>query len=147
MACFGVNPSTASPEQLDNTIRSIQRISFGRGFESWIMLNVYPQRATKPNDLDFILNNELHRKNITFINEILIKSTSVFEAWGNIIGIIAYLKCCIKEIFEISRRNDCKWFKFGENAKLYNPRHPLCLKKDIDIQEFDSEEYILKHFI
>jgi hypothetical protein len=63
LVCFGVNPSIATPEQLDNTIRSIQRISFNNGFDSWIMLNIYPQRATKPNDLHHIFYNELHIKN------------------------------------------------------------------------------------
>lgn len=147
LVCFGVNPSNASPEQLDNTIRSIQRISFGNGFDSWIMLNVYPQRATKPNDLDIVLNNEFHRENISFINGILLKNTRVFAAWGNVIGIRTYLKYCAREIFEVSKRNNCRWFKFGESTKLCHPRHPLYLKKKIDIQEFDSEEYILKHFI
>ena len=48
LICIGVNPSTAEPDHLDNTLKSVERIALGNGYDSFIMFNVYPQRATRP---------------------------------------------------------------------------------------------------
>ncbi len=32
--------------------KSVERLAAANGFDSWIMFNVYPQRATDPNDMD-----------------------------------------------------------------------------------------------
>ena len=52
LVCIGINPSTAQPGALDPTLRSVERLAAANGFDSWIMFNVYPQRATDPNDMD-----------------------------------------------------------------------------------------------
>ena len=49
LICIGINPSTARPDGLDNTLKSVERIALGNGFDSFIMFNVYAQRATDPN--------------------------------------------------------------------------------------------------
>ena len=46
LICIGVNPSTAEPGLLDNALKSAVRVSEANGFDSWIMINIYPQRAT-----------------------------------------------------------------------------------------------------
>ena len=51
LICIGINPSTAEPDNLDNTLKSVSRIAGGNGFDSWIMFNVYAQRATRPDDM------------------------------------------------------------------------------------------------
>ena len=48
LICFGINPSTACPDSLDNTINKIIKIAHFNGYDNWIMLNIYPQRATNP---------------------------------------------------------------------------------------------------
>src|SRR5690606_17601605 len=51
IACIGVNPSTATPEKLDPTLKKVKTVAKHNGFDGWIMYNLYPQRATNPNDL------------------------------------------------------------------------------------------------
>ena len=46
LICIGINPSTAQPDDLDNTLKSVQRIALGNGYDSFLMFNVYAQRAT-----------------------------------------------------------------------------------------------------
>ncbi|MFR6424354.1 MAG: DUF1643 domain-containing protein, partial [Oscillospiraceae bacterium] len=46
LICIGINPSTAQPGDLDNTLKSVERIALGNGYDSFTMFNVYPQRAT-----------------------------------------------------------------------------------------------------
>ena len=64
LICIGINPSTAAPDDLDNTLKSVSRIAAGNGYDSWIMFNVYAQRATDPDDMDLTLNETLHRENM-----------------------------------------------------------------------------------
>ena len=52
LICVGINPSTAKPDDLDNTLKSVQRIAAGNGFDSFLMFNVYAQRATRPDDME-----------------------------------------------------------------------------------------------
>ena len=47
LICIGINPSTAEPDNLDNTLKSVERIAAGNGYDSFLMFNVYAQRATR----------------------------------------------------------------------------------------------------
>ncbi|MBV1756433.1 MAG: DUF1643 domain-containing protein [Dethiosulfatibacter sp.] len=67
LICIGVNPSNAEPEKLDNTLKSVERVAEANGYDSWIMLNIYPQRATDPNDLHSQINFDLDYENISHI--------------------------------------------------------------------------------
>ena len=51
LICVGINPSTARPGALDPTLKSVERIARNSGFDSFIMFNVYAQRATTPDGL------------------------------------------------------------------------------------------------
>ena len=67
LICIGVNPSTAEPDHLDNTLKSVERIALGNGYDSFIMFNVYPQRATRPQDMARERDERLHRANMCFL--------------------------------------------------------------------------------
>ena len=43
LICIGINPSTAKPDDLDNTLKSVERIAHGNGYDSFIMFNVFRQ--------------------------------------------------------------------------------------------------------
>ena len=64
LICVGINPSTARPGALDPTLKSVERIARNSGFDSFIMFNVYAQRATSPDDMEHTCNPELHRENM-----------------------------------------------------------------------------------
>lgn len=68
---FGINPSTASPgdNNIDPTIRKVRKIAENDGFDGWIMVNIYPQRATDPKDLPKEANKELLAKNTDEVQE------------------------------------------------------------------------------
>ena len=71
LICIGINPSTAEPGNLDNTLKSVERIAKGNGFDSFIMFNVYAQRATRPDDMDREIDPRLHRANMDAFRYIL----------------------------------------------------------------------------
>lgn len=90
LICIGVNPSTAMPKILDPTLRRVQRYAKESGeYGAWYMFNIYPQRATNPNnmDTDDSYDMEIHLRNLTAIKNLLstLKEADIWCAWGAII--------------------------------------------------------------
>ena len=71
LICIGINPSTAEPGNLDNTLKSVERIAHHNGFDSFIMFNVYAQRATNPDAMEKVCNEALHRENLQAFRYVL----------------------------------------------------------------------------
>lgn len=146
LICIGINPSTAAPNDLDNTLKSVERIALGNGYDSFIMFNVYAQRATKPDDMDKELNEELHKENMKAFRYILSlykeEKPSVWAAWGTIVEMRPYLKDCLRDMLAIGKEFDAHWFSSGAISKKGHPHHPLYLRKDSGLDLFDIEGYI-----
>ena len=45
-------------------LKSVERVAHFNGYDSFIMFNVYAQRATDPDDMELTYNPELHRENM-----------------------------------------------------------------------------------
>lgn len=146
LICIGINPSTAEPDNLDNTLKSVERIALNNGYDSFIMFNVYAQRATNPDDMEKELNLKLHKENMNAFRYILSlsKKPSIWAAWGNIIEKREYLKDCVSDMIDIGKEYKAKWYSCGKVSKLGHPHHPLYLKKDLPLDGFDIEKYIKK---
>ena len=147
LICIGVNPSTAAPDDLDNTLKSVSRIAAGNGFDSWIMFNVYAQRATRPEDMDRELNQALHRANMAAFEYILQQvgqglRPAVWAAWGTIIEKRPYLPGCVRDMVALGRRYNARWLCAGKRSAKGHPHHPLYLRKDEKTVDFDVEQYL-----
>ncbi len=147
LICIGINPSTAEPENLDNTLSSVQRIAKHNGFDSFIMFNVYAQRATDPNDMEKTFNPFLHEENMKAFEYVLKSSVEcapfVWAAWGTIIEKRPYLIDCVNDMIRIGKEYNATWCSVGKRSKKQgHPHHPLYLKKDSLIDPFDIEEYL-----
>ena len=147
LICIGVNPSTAEPGNLDNTLKSVQRIAAGNGFDSFIMFNVYAQRATRPDDMDRERNERLHRENMRAFAWVLSQvgeghRPAVWAAWGAVIEKRGYLPGCVRDMVEVGRRFGAEWLCAGKRSVRGHPHHPLYLRKDEKTLPFDVEEYL-----
>lgn len=143
LICIGVNPSTAIPGDLDNTLKSVERVAVRNGFDSFIMCNVYAQRATRPNDMERELNPDLHRENLAAFAYALSLSDrpAVWAAWGTVIEQRAYLPRCVRDMIETGRQYNACWYTAGARSKKGHPHHPLYLRKDSVLDVFDVEAY------
>ena len=142
---IGINPSTAEPEKMDNTMKSVEKIAMGNGFDSFIMFNVYAQRATDPNQMNKEINPMLHKENMQAFQWILENSGKkpiIWAAWGTNIERRQYLKECLREMINISNRYNAVWCKVGKCSVKGHPHHPLYLKKDSRIEAFDVKTYL-----
>ena len=144
LICIGINPSTAQPGALDNTLKSVERIALGNGFDSFIMFNVYAQRATKPDDMERSCNLRLHRENMEAFRYALSISEkpAVWAAWGAIIEKRPYLMDCLKDMVAIGQEYGASWQCAGAISKKGHPHHPLYLRKDEKLKTFDTEAYL-----
>lgn len=141
----GINPSTAKPGELDNTMKSVSRIAEGNGFDSFIMLNVCAQRATDPNDMEKELNCALHDENMEAIEKIFKECKNppvIWAAWGTLINKRKYLADCLCDLVKLADKYNAKWCKVGKVSKDGHPHHPLYLRKDSKTEEFDIKEYL-----
>jgi hypothetical protein len=126
--CFGINPSTATPEKLDNTVTRVKNIARFNGFNGWCMLNIYPQRATDPNNLDAEVNEIEHIKNKNIIQDLISEGSTVWCAWGNLILKRPYLRNCLMEIFSNVLKQNIRYVTVGGVTSAGHPRHPLYQK-------------------
>ena len=144
LICIGINPSTARPDALDNTLKSVERIALGNGFDSFIMFNVYAQRATDPNHMEKFCNEALHRENLKAFRYVLSLSPepAVWAAWGSIIEKRGYLPDCVRDMLLSGEEFGAKWYCAGAVTKKGHPHHPLYLRKDEKIRPFDVRSYL-----
>ena len=150
LICIGVNPSTAEPGNLDPTLRQVKNRAKQLGYDGWIMLNLYPQRATDPNDLSEHLNIFGAIENLEQIEKVLKRynPVNIWAAWGTLINKRPYLLACLDGIVSIVSEM-CKspvtivqWHTIGKRSKDGHPHHPLYLPKNAEVQDFDVTEYL-----
>ena len=144
LICIGINPSTAKPGALDNTLKSVERIAHGNGFDSFIMFNVYAQRATSPDDMEKNCNLRLHKENMEAFRYVLSisQSPAVWAAWGAIIEKRKYLPDCVRDMLALGQEYGASWYCAGKITKKGHPHHPLYLRKDEQLRPFDVESYL-----
>ncbi len=147
LICIGINPSTAAPGDLDNTLKSVERIARGNGFDSFIMFNVYAQRATRPDHLDKACNHFLHQENMRAFRYILSRQQerdrrpALWAAWGTLIEKRPWLFDCLEDMIALGEAFDAAWYTAGRRSKKGHPHHPLYLRKDSPLDPFDIKDY------
>lgn len=146
LICVGINPSTARPDALDNTLKSVERIALGNGYDSFLMFNVYAQRATSPNDMEKTCNPLLHKENLEAFRYVLSLSSrpAVWAAWGAVIEKRSYLSACLRDMLQAGKECSANWYCAGAITKKGHPHHPLYLRKDEVLRPFDMDAYLEK---
>ena len=144
LICLGINPSTAAPDKLDPTVSSARRIALSNGYDSFLMFNVYAQRATRPDDMEKTCNAFLHGENHRAFAYLLSLSPrpAVWAAWGNIIEKRPYLMDCLRDFAREGKAVGARWFTAGPLLKSGHPHHPLYLRKDTALVDFEIEAYL-----
>ena len=143
IVCIGINPSTARPEKLDPTLTRVKAFAAQYNFDGWLMLNVYPQRATDPNDTHEELNAAFHKMNLSETAKELKNHQNVviWASWGNVITKRKFFKSCLHDLAQVIGL-DKDWIHLGELTKTGNPRHPLYLPYVSKINKFNIKKYL-----
>ena len=144
VACIGINPSTAEPNALDNTLKSVKRIAQFNGFDGWVMYNLYPQRATDPNNLHREIDEGLHLKNIEILRQSIqnLGIDTVWVAYGDLIESREYLSFCLLSLYMHLKPLNLKWKIIAEPTQKGHPKHPLYKPAKSPFVDFDIDKYI-----
>lgn len=148
LICIGINPSMAMPNNLDSTLKRIQKYAKESGeYGAWYMLNVYPQRATNPNnmDTDETYSREIHLRNLAAIKKLLstINEADVWCAWGAIID--DSKRMFLSDLlFGNKDKGILSLFDYRFKFKAYgatikgHPKHPLLMRREDKLKELDE---------
>ena len=96
LICVGINPSTAAPDALDPTLQSAQRIALANGYDSFLMFNVYAQRATRPDDMERALNPLLHEENRKAFRYLLSLSEHPLTGYSYLIASMGFIRAALR---------------------------------------------------
>ena len=140
---FGVNPSTASNEQNDATISIVEKVSRSRGYDGYLMLNLYPLRATKITKV-FPLESDsaIHAQNLAYISQKIYDRAELVAAWGTHIDDRPYFIDALTEINDIAKEKHANWIYLSK-TKAGHPHHPTRLAyHKMTFEHFDMDCYI-----
>lgn len=137
----GLNPSTATPDKPDPTIKRVKKIVEKEKLNGWIMINLYPLRTPKPSELPPTMDEEISKKNIEVIKWIdqNYPIGRVYAAWGTNIEKREYLVDECQHIVDSIHSE--QWFVRGI-TKNGHPKHPLYVPYEEKMEWFPVQDYL-----
>jgi len=140
--CIGVNPSTAKPGNLDKTMATVQAVALRHGFDSFVMLNIYPFRSTDPNGLPRHFDSALDSLNQSHFAKALANGDhAVWAAWGALVKKRSYLVPALLDLLDLPELANARWLCRGRLSKDGHPHHPLYVKGMEPLVPFEIRAY------
>lgn len=123
LVTIGMNPSHATELQSDATVNIVANASTELGYAGWLMLNLYPERSSKPAELG-TFDRGLSASNCAAISEVIraYGVSEVLGAWGNLRH--DTLRRAKGEVLATLSDLGTRVFHFGPLTTQGEPRHP-----------------------
>jgi hypothetical protein len=123
LVVIAMNPSYADASQADKTVNTVIAASSQLGHDGWIMLNLYPERATKPANLK-AFDKALWAKNWAAVEDVLdtFAVSEVLSAWGDPPN--PTIRAARKHMLAALRARGTRAYYFGDLNKSGSPPHP-----------------------
>lgn len=143
LVIFGINPSIATKDKNDNTISIVEHISSLRKCDGYIMLNLYPLRATKIDEnYDSVCNDSISNENLKYIEDRIPEGAEIIAAWGGMITARDYFISILNQINNIVKKKNAKWIALSITKKGH-PHHPIRLSYEkMTFEPFDVDNYL-----
>ena len=143
LVCVGVNPSTAAPGDPDLTVSKVAGFASRNGFDSWVILNLYPQRSTDPKGMHLVPDLGLCAENERCVSDLIAgRPLTILAAWGELIRSRHYLPQLLAGIVQVADVAGCSWVSIGDLLKSGHPRHPSRAGYAMPLQSFDAASYL-----
>ena len=136
LICIGANPSKADENNSDMTMNKLCQILANKGYDGYVMLNLYPLIATKPDDLPKECDESIYSQNLEIIKRILSKflSSDILLCYGDVLNKRKYLKePCLKDILKLFDGHKIKCLGTTKNGL---PKHPSRISTKSEIIDF-----------
>lgn len=138
---IGLNPSTATQEKLDPTVTRVEKVTQQCGFDGFVMLNLYPVRATDPKDLPPKVDPVAYERNLEAIEKTVAQypSPTIWAAWGTSVASRPYLLQARGELHQRLEKYAPQWQRFGEPTAKGHPRHPSRLNYAWTLEPYELD--------
>lgn len=136
--CIGLNPSKATDKEPDPTFTRICKFVENNGYDGFVLLNLCPQCATKPTDVEF--DEKLAQENAQKVKKYLEKypDAKIWCTWGGYVRQKKF-KAYFKGIADLLKDRKCACLS---KTKTGHPRHPLYVKINTDFECFCIKDYV-----
>jgi hypothetical protein len=123
---IGLNPSTATQEKADTTVAKVEQVALNNGYDGFVMLNLYPIRATDYRELSPTVNETAFAKNLDAIEEMVSAQSKpvIWAAWGTSVEYHSYFSEARDQLHDRLAKYKAKWLHFGDLTAEGHPRHP-----------------------
>lgn len=141
---MSVNPSHGAPDVDTPTLGTVRHIAQAYGYDGWIIMCLYPQRATHLKNLDELPNAAWEKENLAVINDVLSKypNHKIWACWGTHIHDRYFLPQCLSAIVPIAEKYNDTWMHYGPLTEHGDPRYDLYLEDDEGFYPFDVKAYL-----
>jgi len=126
LVAIGLNPSLANAFSLDPTSKNIKALAAQNRCDGWYLLNLYPKRTPKPNQLPAKPNKLWLKENLAYIFDFIENEKSISKivfCWGNYVDQYHYLKECRWLISQRINQLKMKPYCLGVTQRQH-PMHP-----------------------
>ena len=132
LVVIGMNPSHASDTEADTTVNRVIQASLDLNHSSWSMLNLYPERSSKPADLG-VFDPALSTQNCDEIQAFLRlgQVNEVLGAWGDLKH--RTLRLAKLDVLAMLKSIGVRVYYYGTLTEKGNPRHPNPRGTDWDL--------------
>ena len=143
---MSINPSVGAPDVKSSTVGTVKHIAADYGYDSWIILCLYPQRATHLNELTELADPAQIQKNNEVIEEILSQypNHKIWAAWGTHYKQRAFFPQCLADIVKIASKYHESWMHYGPLDEGGLPAYCLYLEPNEGWYPFDVHQFLSK---
>ena len=140
---IGLNPSTATREKSDTTVAKVEEVARRHGYDGFVMLNLYPMRATDYNELPHRADARAFAENVDRIEAAVLAESRpvVWAAWGQSILARPFFVAAVVELLARLGRPSVSWRHFGDLTAAGHPRHPSRLNYAWTFSPLDVARY------
>ncbi len=141
---MSINPSVGSATVKSPTVTTVRHIAEDYGYDSWIILCLYPQRATHLDELDQVPDPELVAENMKVIDSVLSRypGTRIWAAWGTHYKDRFYFPQMLQQVLTIAGRYHDSWMHYGPLDEGGIPQYCLYLDKGEGWFPFNAEQFL-----
>lgn len=136
---IGLNPSIATPEKLDPTVTRVEKVAQQCGFDGFVMLNLYPVRDTKPQNLPPKADPVAYKRNLEEVEKVVAQyaNPTIWAAWGASVVDRPYLLRARDALYERLAQYQPQWRRFGDLTAKGHPRHPVHLSYSWTLEPYE----------
>lgn len=138
LLAIGLNPSTATQERADPTVARVQRVAALHGFDGFVMLNLYPVRATDYRTLPAKVNATAFERNLQAIEEIVSQHErpTIWATWGQPVVHHSYFLKARDALYQRLSNYHPDWRRLGSLTATGHPRHASRLDYSWALERF-----------